>query len=154
MRVFPRKTTDYIAEQFCNYFQRKLDHRMTIREAKTLIDFVSGPSPAPQEVGATDYSSPRVSGGGTVRPTESQVEEIFQKYEDTAPWDAVFDDLLRQCKEEPTAVEIIHMAFRDGKRESEICEKLNISPKTYYNYRITILVRAAVLATVAGNLEI
>ena len=89
-----------------------------------------------------------------MRPTEKRVEAIVRKYEDTSVWDKVFDDLIWQCKDESDAVKIIHMVFRDGKHECEICKELSISRPTFYSYRMAILSRAAVLAISAEIIKV
>jgi len=150
MQVFPRETTDNIAEQLGEYFKRKEKKKMTFEDAKALIDFVSGPAPMPSDSIVPDVKKPHVSGGGVTRPTEHQIETIVSRYEDAALWDRVVDDLIKQCDREPVAIKIIHMAFRDGEKECEICEKLHISRQTFYNYRLTILVRGAILAHLQG----
>lgn len=155
MQVFERKTTDYIAQQLGAYFMRKKDRpKMSLRDARALIDFVSGPAPIPNDSVTTDLAKPRVSGGGAVRPTEQRIERLLQKYATDEKWDGVFDELIRKCRREPDAVKIIHYAFRDRRKESDICEKMSISRQTFYNYRGAILNRAAVIATAAGMLEI
>jgi hypothetical protein len=154
MQVFPREVTDYIAEQLTAYFQRKQDRRMSVRDAAAMIDFVSGPAPSASGGNTTDFSKPRVSGGGKVRPTEQRIEGIVRKYiAEESEWDAVFDRLIRQCREHD-AVKLIHYVFRDGKREAEVCEALHISRPTYYNYRSAILNRAVAMATASGILDI
>lgn len=154
MQVFERKTTDYIAQQLGAYFMRKKDRpKMSLRDAKALIDYVSGPAPGMPTDKMSNQIKTRVSGGGAIRPTEQRIERILQKYATDEKWDVVFDDLLKKCRKEPDAVKIIHYAFRDQKKESEICEKLFISPRTYYSYKKIILTRAAVMATAAGLLE-
>ena len=133
MQVFNRETTDYIAEQFYLYFQRKQGkgQSMAAEEAKDLIDYV------------------QLGSSGKI-PPESRVKMIIEKVEDIPVWNEVFDELIRRCEQEPDAEKIILLAFRDRQKEEHICDNMIICPKTYYNYRVVILCRAAVLAVTKG----
>lgn len=149
MQVFERSVTDYIAEQFYLYFRRKATGKaMSVEDAKNLIDFVQGdPAPLPISLGAIDYS--KVSGGGgRQRPLEKVIEDI----EDIPLWNEVFKAVIKWCDEENKNV--IMLVFRDKMKEEKICKTLTISPRTLYDYRLTILTRAGVLAALKNLIEI
>lgn len=151
MQVFPRETTDYISEQFLLYFRRK---KMSIREAKAIIDYVQGsPTPLPSESGAVDYSRTRVQGGHDKRPSAEYIGRIVEKLEHRARWDEVFEELLIRCEQEPEAERIIDLFFNKRLKENEICNELHIDRATYYDYKNVLLCRAAVLAIVEGLIE-
>lgn len=126
LRVFPRETMDKVAEEFCNYFKRKNGARLSYEDAKKLIDYVSGPAPKPADASGIDYSRPVVSGGGSTRPTKSEIDSMLRKYEpdmQDEEWDKVFDEVLDKYKDDKLAINLIYMLFRDGYSPSEILDK-------------------------------
>lgn len=154
MSAFPQETTARIAREFYGYFRRKSQQRLTYREARTLIDNVSGPVPPPSVVSAIDYSRPRVSGGGRPRPTDNEVESIFRRHEeDPSEWDNVFDELLRRHDTDQEIKRLVFMNFRDGCGDGAICDELHISRPTYYRKRRSVLERAGVIAVEFGLLK-
>lgn len=148
MQVFSREITDYIAHEFCNYFQRKTNKtkRMSVKEAKALIDYAGTPSPSPSTRSGIDYSKPRVSGGGIKKPSEDKIALILQKIDEQTLWDEVFDELIEKVKKEPDAKRFILLMFREKLKEEDICDKMIITRATYYRYRSIILSKAAVIA--------
>ena len=150
MQVFPREVTGRIANQFYAYYERKTRKRMTLRDAALLIDYVAGPSPGQGSGRPLDISSPRVSGGGRVRPGEVRIERMLRKYmredENDDSWDSVFDDLIGRYNEEPDMQRFILLTFRDRLGDLDICEKLHIGRTTFYKYRLSILYQAGILA--------
>jgi hypothetical protein len=154
MSAFPQETTACIARKFYGYFWRKAQQRLTYREARVLIDNVSGPVPPPSSVSAIDYSRPRVSGGGRPRPTDSEVESIFRRHEEEpSAWDDVFDELLRRHETDRETRRLIFMTFRDKCGDGAICEEMHISRSAYYDKRRSILERAGVIAVELGLLK-
>lgn len=153
MQALPQKTTDYIADQFRAYFDRKAQrHGMNYKDARAFVDFLSvaGPAPEPAESAAIDYAKPRVSGsGGRKRPSQERIEQILDKYaieEEEAMWDSVFDALiaLYEDRGNKKALRLIKLAFQKQLKREEICEKMHISEKTYRNYRTAILTLAGI----------
>lgn len=155
MQVFPRDTTDFVADQFVRYYKRKKPVKLSPRDAAAMIDNIVGPAPRPAPAGSIDYARPKVSGGGKVRPTDSMIESIMRKYIDdpesnTGIWDAVFDEILQKYKSDRLIMRFINLAFRDCVSEPCICAELNISTASYYLYRNVILTRAAIYAAFKG----
>jgi hypothetical protein len=122
-----------------------------------LIDYVSGPVPMPHGLKASDISRPRVLGGGNTRPTKVQIDSLLEraneKSEVTSAWDGVFEELIVRYKSEAFMVKIIELSFNDRLFDVDICEQMNISRTTYYEYRANILSRAGILAVQAGILK-
>ena len=164
MQAFPQKTTDYIAEQFKAYFIRKEHSGYTLREARTLIDYASGPVPSPQGSTAIDLTKPIITGGGKVRPSKMDVDRIVDRHAidiDDALWNAVFDELIQSLKdgmlegfkdkENAKALRLIKLAFKYCKKREEICDLMHMkSTKTYNNYRLAILATAGIFAIKKG----
>jgi hypothetical protein len=158
MQALPQKTTDYIAEQFRAYYERKAHRGMDLREARDIIDYlsVSGPAPAPIGSGAIDPSKPHVTGGGgRPRPSPERIEGILNKYavdEIDALWNDAFDELIRQYKTDKNnkALRIIKLAFQKQLKRETLCEIMHISEKTFNNYRLAILTAAAICAIQKG----
>lgn len=159
MQALPQKTTDYIAEQFRAYYARKAQwHGMDWKDARAVIDYLSvaGPAPEPSGAGAIDYARPHVSGsGGRKRPSQQRFERILDKYaieEDEARWNIIFDDLLeyyRTCRQ-TKQLRFIRFTFENQLKCEEVCEKMDISDRTFKNYRLAILTAAAVFAALRG----
>lgn len=156
MQLFSREIMDYIDRRFQAHYCKRTS-QMSIAEANMLIDYVSGPVPIPHGLRASDYTKPRVSGGGKTRPTRAQVDLLFNKvekqYDLDSAWDGVFENLITRCENEPDAKKIIEYTYEERLYDSDICEKMNISRTTYYEYRSTILSRAGLLAVQAGILK-
>ncbi len=158
MQALPQKTTDYIAEEFRAYFDRKARSGMRPREARDIIDYlsVSGPAPGPTDSAAIDYAKPRVSGGGgRPRPSEARIEGIMQKYatdERDALWNGVFDWLIQQYEDSGNkkALRFIKLVFEKQLKMDEACAKMRISERTFKNYRLAILTAAAVCGVQKG----
>ena len=148
--AFSKETTEDIALQFYLYFERKrVQQQLSLRDAETLIDFVSGPVPHPRKVGAVDLTQPQVSGGGKVRPTDTDVDRILG----VNPWDAVFEEVIQRQEDPSLKLDLIYLAFREQKKEPDICEELHIDRSTYYRHRKTVLLLAGMLAVKNGILE-
>jgi hypothetical protein len=158
MQALPQKTTDYIAEQFRAYFDRKANRGMNHREARDIIDYlsVSGPAPAPSGSGAIDPTKPHVTGGGgRPRPSQERIEGILNKYaveEDVALWNTVFDELIEVYKRSHNrkALRVIRMSFELQLKREAVCDKMRITERTFNNYRIAILTAAAICAIRKG----
>ncbi len=157
MQPFLQETTDYIAEQFRAFFDRKEKRPLSLKDARTMVDFVSGPAPASLGGSAIDPSKPYVTGGGRPRPSAEQVTRILEKYENTDEdadlWDEVFTELIRSLKEEnhKKALRLIKLAFKKQIKTERICEIMDIkSTRTYNNYRLVILTKAGILAIKKG----
>lgn len=157
MQVFSREITDYIAHEFCNYFQRKTNKtkRMSVKEAKALIDYAGTPSPSPSTRSGIDYSKPRVSGGGVKKPSEGRITLILQKIDNQTLWDEVFDELIEKVKDDTLSTRLIYLSFKERKREEDILVELGddeneLGRTTYYTRRLTILNKAAVIAVSKG----
>jgi hypothetical protein len=156
MQTFPRETTDYIARQFCAYFDRKKPQKMTIADAQKLIDYVSGPAPRVSGIDNIDYSRPRVSGGGRRRPSDIEIENMIKRYynEDTylSDWDEVFDMVIRYYKRKSNqeVLQLIKLAFKEQKKCENVCKTLHISERSFYNNRLQILNKSAVFAISIG----
>jgi hypothetical protein len=158
MQALPQKTTDYIAEQFRAYFDRKAQGGMRLREATAIIDYlsISGPAPGPTDSAAIDYARPRVSGGGgRTRPSEQRIENILNKYavdENDAFWNGVFDALIRQydADGDKKALKFIKLYFQRQLKPEEVWRRMGVSERTYKAYRLAILTRATVYAVSAG----
>jgi hypothetical protein len=150
MQVFPREVTSRIADQFFAYYERKNRKRMSLRDAAMLIDFVAGPSPGQGSGRPADISTPRVSGGGRVRPGEMRIERMLRKYmrdeESDGSWDQVFDDLIGRHKDDAAMQRFILLTFRDRLSDLDVCDKLHIGRTTFYKYRLNILSQAGILA--------
>jgi hypothetical protein len=155
MQALPQQITDYIADRFVEYFSRKDNNRLNYREARTLIDYVAGPSAGGGGNLTADYMKPVISGGGGRRPSAAQVEAILQRYEvddSDLIWDAVFDELItsyRRAKNKK-ALRIITLAFKKEFRREDICRVVHIAEKTFNNYRLAILTAAAIYAVKRG----
>lgn len=168
LKVFPQETMDKIEEEFCNYFKRKNGAKFTRADAKMLIDYHTGPTPSPTDVNGTDYSRTVVSGGGSTRPTEADMENVLSKYygvnDETSEWDGVFDELLELYDGHPWGKKLIHMAFRDNERVSDICQEITIiaydidgkdfDKNKYIRNRNVILTQAGVIAYEAGLIDL
>jgi len=152
MQVFPRETLDYIASKYRSY-ANKDKICMTVREARTVIDYASGPVPAPTDLGAVDTTRPNITGGGRTRPSKQSVDEIFAGLEERADaadeWAKLFDELAIRCQAEPDA-EMMIKAIKQYTPEDVVCEEMHISSATYFRYREAVLSRAAVLAVQNG----
>jgi hypothetical protein len=159
MQALPQKTTDYIAEQFRAYYDRKAERpHLNLREAKTIIDFVGSPAPLGGGSSAMDLTKPVVTGGGPRKPSSERVESILQRFEvdeADALWNEVFDELIEQYKERNNkkALKLIRLTFeqRPTLKREEICEKMRISEKTFRAYRVAILTAAAICAIRKGG---
>lgn len=156
MTIFPKETLDYIDTRLQAYFSPHR-HAMTYKDARTLIDYAGSPAPEPHSIGAMDYSTPRVAGGGRTRPTSVEVDMLLDRLEadrgDSDAWGDVCAELMRRCEAEPDAERIIRLAYGERRYEDDICQEMDISQATYYNYRAVILGRAAVLAVQDGLLK-
>ena len=154
MQAFSRETTDYIADRYFEYFRNKKSRKkLTVHEARKLIDYVSGPVPSSGGLDAIDYTRVRTSGGGRRRPTKTEVDQIFAGMEEQTLWDAVFDELWRRCSGDPDTENTIVYTFRDCLSEDEICDRMNICRATYFRRRVTVLSRAGILAVQEGILD-
>lgn len=149
MPVFTRETTDYIADQFTRFYSRKYGPKMTVRDARILIDFVAGPVPAGTGTGATDYSRPRISGGGSMRPTQEMYDAIITRYtpdEETEGWNNVFNQMIEKYAQDKAVTCFMEMIFKDGASCEDICETFHIEAATFYRKRLTLLEQAGVIA--------
>ena len=156
IEVFPKETLDTVSKELKDYFRRKRCGKMSPRDAEKLIDYVSGPTPRGGAYSATDYTKPRVSGGGTRRPSDGDIEAIMNKYSEEKPneWDEVFARLMKEVEDDPQAKGIVQMAFRDGLSGFVIAEEGYIGRTTYFRKRRTILEKAALIAVEMGVLEV
>lgn len=156
MRAIPQETTDYIADQFRAYFGRKEKRGMNIREAQTLIDFVSGPVPYGGGSSAIDPGKQHVSGGGRMRPSAKTIEGILNKHvisDEEAIWDEVFGELIKRYREKDNkrALRFIKLCFKLQKKQEEICEIMGFkSSRTYNDYRLAILTLSCMMAIKKG----
>ena len=127
---------------------------MTYKDARTLIDYAGSPAPQPHDIGAMEYDKPRVAGGGRTRPTSVEVDMLLKTLDDEAEdireWSVLFEELIRRCEAEPEAEQVIKLAYEERRYEEDICKEMGIGKTTYYEYRSTILKRAAVLAVRDG----
>lgn len=156
IQAFPQETRDDIAGKFYDYFRRKRKSRLSYREAATLINYVSGPVPAMGESDAQDYTKPKVSGGGVIRPSDADVERIMRKHEmanEPHEWDAVFDELLYRISGNRIVENLTLMTFRDGLHDYSICPELSIGRTTYFEKRRGVLDQAGVIAVKLGVLD-
>ena len=154
MRVISREASNYISAQFYLYFRRReRNKKMSYADALALIEYIGGPSPMPHDIGSMDYAQVRVQGGGRRRPSDGEIIGILERAEDQHKWDEVFDEVMRWVAKDQTAEQLILLHFKDGGRWSDVAEKLYLSEKTVYNYRETVITRAAILAYGAGILQ-
>jgi hypothetical protein len=160
MQMFPREITDYVGDQFCAFFGRRMRHAMTLWEAQMLIDHAAGPAPAMGTGRAADLTRPRVDGGGRTRPSGEDIEAILHKYaggqfEDN-DWDGVFTELIRsyQAERDAKALRVIRLTFERNKKREAICEQMHISTRTFHNYRLAVLSRACLLAVSRGLVKV
>lgn len=156
--AFSNEVIDDIAKRFRLYFIRRASRKLTYREAQTLIDHESGPSPKPSGKITSDNTRPRVTGGGRARPTDEQVNGILERHaiaNEAEPdeWDAVFDELMKRSYLPLEFKKVILMAFMDNLENYTISDELHVTLKTYYNYRRAILDMAAVIAVSKGLLK-
>jgi hypothetical protein len=150
MQVFDRETTDYIAREFNCYFYRLWRKRLSIKEARTIIDFVSeGSAPGFGSI-TFDYSVPRVKGGGNKKPEEGEVRKIMENAPTPNEWDQVFAELIDRCSEDDILKGIIYLYFKDCNSVDKVCDKLHISKHLFFKNRRIILSRAGVLAVKQG----
>lgn len=157
MQALPRETTDYIAEKFREYFEAKAAGRLTLKDARKVVDYlsISGPASEPVGAGAHDTTKPHVKGGGRTRPTQEQIERILDKksmFEPDDLWNEVFDEVLRMYNAENNikAKRFIGLCFKKQLKREDVCKKMHISEKTFNNYRIAILTAAGICAVQKG----
>lgn len=161
MQIFERETTDDIAIRFRAYFVR-LEEAKTKRvkysrkEAQSMIDFAAGPAPSPTDSKAFDPSKVRVHGGGRIRPSTADFEAIIEKHEPPLvdrKWDGVFSTYMKLMAPDSETTAFIHLVFRDELSAGSVCEELCISEATFYDRRIKILTKIAVLAVAKSILK-
>lgn len=151
MQVFARETTDYIADRFCEYYDKMRPKPISIIQAEKLIDYVSGPCPKPSGNTTVNLSSPHVTGGGKRRPSKNEIDAIVNADDGPTVWDELFDALIARSGE--SLRQLMQYAFDEQMPADEIAQRLGIVDREYYRRRLVILSQAAVMAAVAGLIE-
>ncbi len=146
MQVFSREVMAKVARQFYWYYNKK-EKSITLQEALDLIDYeLGGGSKLPNGIGAMDYSTPRVQSSSIHKPSKARIDEISEKYESADDWDTIFDELLIKCKDDKEMMKFILLVFRHQYNDEQVSTAMHITRTTYYQYRSTVLTKAAIIA--------
>ena len=147
MKIFDKTVTDRVAEQFCLYFRRKrLGKKMAYRDAADIIAYIQGySSPIPKESTSTDYSTPRVQGGGKSPPSENRIVQIIASMTEANEWDKVFDEIL-SLYDNTEEKRVLLLAFDKLKTTAEISRLTGIPERTIRAKKAAVIEKAAVLA--------
>lgn len=149
MQVFSREIMAKVARQFYWYYNNK-QRSITIKEAMQLIDFeLGGSCTSLKDIGSIDYSKPSVKTSNIHRPTESQIEQIYEKIDAqnvTDKWDSVFDELLNAIKGDREMMKFVLLVFKHQYSNEQVGGAMHITRSTYYQYRSTVLTKAAIIA--------
>ena len=156
---FTRNQLDYIDRQLAQYFlPHSKAHSISYRDAKKMIDYVSSPVSIPNEPNGIDLSAPKVQGGGGRRPTESEYDAIIAKAEQKADqneeWRQLIREFLVRIQGDKTAEQMIKFTYKDKLLDYEISEHMNISLRTFYSYKKSVLEKVGTLAVQEGLMSV